>query len=47
MTTFQLYQPGVDLAESPDTGSGQRLIHTRRGEGYILSAEAEAEAGDE
>jgi DNA-binding response OmpR family regulator len=28
-----------------DAGSGQRLIHTRRGEGYILSAEAEA--GDE
>jgi two-component system copper resistance phosphate regulon response regulator CusR len=28
-----------------DAGSRQRLIHTRRGEGYILSAEAEA--GDE
>ena len=28
-----------------DTGSGQRLIHTRRGEGYILSAEAQP--GDE
>ena len=26
-----------------DAGSGPRLIHTRRGEGYILSAEAQAE----
>ena len=28
-----------------DAGAGRRLIHTRRGEGYILSAEPEP--GDE